>query len=275
MSNVFDLEDIITYCKCPLRLRYKKWGAEEKVVDAREAICIASKNAIRAYLSQGTNKIASPSLALDKATKVFKKTLVEYDQLGLFSGDINWAVHLNFGLVMIRRFHEKINHLVDRPILGPVSCSYPIGDDVVVGDLDGFIAFSVESRQELRFGVVTISQRPSSRSAWERIREGFAYGSFRQLTEGLKTSPVSIVNVDPWSRKIEEYSVGPEDKYEFETLAGAAIQGMRHGIYVPQPIKANCRTCPYDRSCQIKYARYGEVPWHKKEFLSSVEQLRS
>lgn len=271
-SNVYDLEDIIAYCKCPLRQKYRSWGVEEKVVDAREAVRISSSQAIRTYLREGRAGTSGPRLALDRAVAAYKKSLGDFDKQGLFAGDMKFPVHFNFGLVLIRRFHELIDPLHDRPINGPVNCSYPVGEDVVVGDIEGVIAFNQTMRSELRFGVVSVSQRPTNRSTWERVREGFCYGAIRKLTSGIRTFPLVMINVDPWARKIDIYSISADHKADFEALASAAIQGIKHDIHVPQPIKANCRICPYDVACKLKYSKPGDKRWHKKEFLRDMRE---
>jgi len=270
-SNVFDLEDVIAYCKCPLMQRYRSWGAETKVVDAREAIRIASRDAIRMYMGHGMDSRPSPAMALDRAVRTYKSTLLAYDRQGLFNNDFKFSIHFNFGLVMIRRFHEQLNHNYDRPLMGPKSCTYQVGEDVILGDIDGFICFNVESREDMRFGVVTVSQRPKERSVAERVREGFNYAAFRALTKDLRSTPIEMINVDPWARKIERYPISVEDKHSFEVLAAAAVRGIKNQVYMPQPVKVNCRTCPYDTACKIKYAAPGDRPWHKTEFLKRLK----
>lgn len=268
-SNVYKIEDLIAYAKCPLRYRLGTWDSTETVVDAREAIRISTKEAIRAYLG---STLSGPKVALERATGAYKRKLIEYDNQGLFDGDVNWLVNFNFGLVLIREFHELLDLNRDCPIAGPKNCSVELDGDIVQGDLDGFLSFNVDKRSELRFGIVSVSQKPVMRATWDRMREGFAFSAFRKILGNLQTvTPVTMINVDPWARKITEYQIGRSDKEEYETLARVAINGIKAEVFMPQPVKANCRTCPFDKSCDIKYARPGEHTWHKREFLGSRE----
>lgn len=271
--NRYDIEDLIAYAKCPLRYRFKSWGGVEKVIDAREAIRLSTRGAIRGYLS---STLSGPKVALERATGAYKASLLKYDSDGLFNGDANWLVNFNFGLVLIREFHELFNLNRDCPISGPKNCSVELDNNVISGDIDGFISFNVDRRAELKFGIVSVSQRPTVRSTWERMREGFAFSAFRKILGNLESvTPVFMINVDPWQREITQYQIGRDDKEEFETLSRISIRGIEAGVFMPQPIKSNCRTCPFDKDCDIKYARPGEHPWHKTEFLSSRNGKRT
>lgn len=268
-SNIYHLEDILTYYKCPLRQKYRSWGAVEIKIDAREAVEQAATGSIGAYLQEAAKPNASRAKALESATKHYKSILLHHDKNHVFDGTGQFVEHFNFGLVVIRRFDELLNPLYDRPVHGPIELTYELDGYAILGHLTGLISFNDKSSAERTYGVVLVGPSNPARTTWERIQEGFVYGTIRRALSGMKHYPIQLIRIDPHKKKTQVSIVSNEDLATFEALSITAIKGIEAGVFPPQPSQVACGLCPFERACKLKYSKTDK--WTKASFLADLK----
>lgn len=268
--NSISIQDIVLYAQCPLKYRYNSWSNTYRHTDTRDAVSDSLSYALSAYMKEAMLPSSTPTRCVDRAIKAFKKKLSWYDINDLLVSGTKFAEHFNFGLILIKNFHNHININYDVPIAGPFEASYQIDDYVITGPILGTIAYNQASRTECKFGIVQVREFPSRKFVHERLLEGFSYGVIRSLTKGLKSYPLSITNIDPVKRDIKRYAISQDDQKIFEALARACIAGIKNNVYVPQPLISNCRTCFYYKSCDISLSSPNISDWRIKEFINKL-----
>ena len=260
------------YVQCPLRARYKLWtGKEEVLSDPNDAATECAALAIGAYMKEVAQNNGDRQRALAKAFDVYRYYLLKCDQAGVFDS-VFFASTYNHGLALIGEFDRFIKPDHDRPVFGAFPMmSYVNKTDSITGFLGGLIAFSDKNKQERHYGVVVIAEDSPVSLLKGHLLEGFAYNVGRQAMGELKDFPLCIVRVDPRKHKVYKYNVTREDLIAFESLSKAVIHGIKNNVFMPQPSKEVCRSCPYEKACHPRYAQPDINDYWKKEFLTAYE----
>ena len=269
-STVVDLEDILTYLQCPLKVRYKIWGAKETLADPRLVVIDAFRHGLRTLMTglvRDGRKRAKSSFAAIHAYETRIKHYV--DTATLKDDTASWYI---YGVELLRSFDLSLNPSTDVPIVGYMpDMIAKVGDIYVRGHIDGLISYNGEVDADAHYGIVHVHKAEKPRPPWEVVQEGFLYAAARQATAGLRSYPMMVVRLDPFNKTLTKVPISQRDNRSFEALVLAAHAGITNGVFVPQPSKAMCGRCSFENVCSLRYARPGNQPWLEREFRNGSE----
>jgi len=268
--SLVSLESILEYLSCPLKVRYREWGATGPEIEPAEVVRMAVEMGVvafcRAILKPWTTKQRAGTIACE----AFEEALREHHQT-LRDNQATFSEHFSRGLKVLKDLVIMADHPLFKGISGPMAAVVARIEDVeVISSILGVVEIGSGGGEPPAYAVVHIERASPFKRTTDRVREGYLFTVYRQLLQGdLHRSPLEILRIDPWEAKISRHSITQDDQRVFEALTRVAVRGMEAKLYPPQPLKENCRVCIYDKACRMSYARPDPLPWMKPEFLKA------
>lgn len=265
---ILPLETLLAYGRCPLRARYRLWGAPERTLTLREAILEGVKDGIAAFLGSAASGRTKGG-AIKNALAAYQARLSTLDRAKLLGAEFGFMSEFNRGLAILNSFVSSLAPKRDAVVHGRIPAEVVIDEDLVQGDVLGLVSLNDSEPSERIFSVVLAGWEEKVPSTWDRLQQGFSYHFLRQSLgkEFHKGNQSGLLVVEMNSGKTKRRGVTADEDKVFVALARATIAGVKANVFPPQPSRLVCHECPYERACQLRYADPLVSDYSRRQFL--------
>lgn len=264
------LDDILAYGKCPLRARYRRWGAVEPA-SLPEIVSRAIEVGVGAFLTEASRPDApqktNPIRCLSVAHAAYRTAIGRQPEAAREEGP-SFLLRYNRGLIALNEFAAYFRPVFDAILFGASTMSIPVDDDSVYGLVTGLLLVNENgdpSEQELQ--VVHVSSHSKRPSTWDRFRMGFSYAAVRDSLGVASYRHLAVLHFNPEETSFKPTAISASDRAVFLSLARTAIAGMKAEIYPPQPSQAGCSVCPFSPTCDLRLAQPVVSEKLRRDFL--------